>query len=1263
MAIDLPKRVDENIDRFNGRAWLLPHLLNWWDKGDERLFLLTGGPGTGKSMVMAWLAGFGPEPKDPTAQTQLTCMRKAMKAAHFCQAASRNITPQAFADNIANQLTGTVQEFGDALAATLAERVQIVGTAHANTAAPGASLTGNAIGRIDLGTLGDELSFDRAFTQPLTKLYASGHGEPMLLLVDALDEAQTYTGVTLPDLLSRLSDLPAEVRILATTRDEPRVLKFFHGIKPFDLIKDADPDVDDVRTYAEGRLANLAAVEEAKRKGFATRLALQAGGVFLFAAMVLDELLERPLIDLPDLATYPLPDGLSGLYHDFLTRELGKDEQRWFDLYEPLLGLIAVAQGGGLTTEQLTAIIGKDTRVALRASKQYLSGELPEGPFRPFHKSFADFLLEEEDNVDYHIDAGAMHARVTKFFAGKYGNNWLECDDRYALEYVTAHLMWRLHASGYVEQQVVEYLGGLLTDLRFLERKTAVLGIFSVLADISAACRTLGAHDTYGVKLAEIGKVLDSESHHLNNWKPSERPGYFVQQVLYRAERLRFSGIALQAAEILRQRKMSYLRLYWASGQPSRGLLRTLVGHRGKVWSIAVVPDGKRVISAGDDGTLRVWRFDTGEEERTMIAHAGRVRAVSVTLDGRYVVSAGADNTVKLWDINTGQLVRPPLEGHGCEVLAVVALIPDGLRIASGDAKGFLRIWDLQDDSKSQVIHAHSGEIRSLAVMADTRRLVSASSDRRVRIWSIENGELLETLEGDGATFRAVTVSSDQRLVFSAASDGSVKVWDLADGNDSDARMARSYRGHHGRVRCVALTDDGRYAISGGEDRLLKIWDTSEQADSDPVGTLQGHSGTVWAVATVPISSYIISGSEDGSIKIWDWSCFLTPQRPPADSSPVWPGHSRRVQAIAASADGSIVISGAQDGTIRYWNAHNQTQQNRTPSLTVIECHGHANEVTDLAIRRDDRLAISASRDKSLKVWNLADGSELRTLKGHRKAVSRVLFVPGENCAVSAADDGTVTLWNIDDGTKVVLHDHGARVLAMVAEPNTNRVISAGADGAIVVITIPSMGPSPSEPHQFTSPVVFREHKKAVLDVAVTSDGRLAVSASADGLLKVQVLARRDVGSQTQSYFQAPHSLVGHDGPVLGVAVTPNGKRAVSISSDNSVRVWDMSDLGSPEQAVLSRKCSLIGQVKRPIVIRVTTDNEKAVTISADGQMDVWDIRGGAAESEGQIKNVASVSLEHALTCLAVVSCGNRVVVGDRVGDVACFELVSEHSG
>ena len=77
----------------------------------------------------------------------------------------------------------------------------------------------------------------------------------------------------------------------------------------------------------------------------------------------------------------------------------------------------------------------------LRQCKQYLIGDLPNGPFRPFHKSFADFLLEDEGNADYHIDAKTTHARIADHYWGKTPESpdWTKCDD-YGLAHLAVHL-------------------------------------------------------------------------------------------------------------------------------------------------------------------------------------------------------------------------------------------------------------------------------------------------------------------------------------------------------------------------------------------------------------------------------------------------------------------------------------------------------------------------------------------------------------------------------------------------------------------------------------------------------------------------------------------------------------------------------------------------------------------------------------------------------------------------------------------------------
>jgi hypothetical protein len=437
MTIDLPRPIAEQIGGFRGRGWVLPELLRWWDTDNERILLLTGDPGTGKSMLLAWLAGFGPDPDAPAERIALARLRAAVHAAHFCRSSSRNITPLAFAESMANQLVQALPGFADALVQSLNDRVKIVGSAHAEVAAHCSTVSGVTIGRLEIGGLDAEAGFERTFVMPLKALPP---GPPLLLLVDALDEARADDTRTIVDLLSRLDDLPPRVRLLATSRDDPRVLKHYRGVPRLALDSEAAAGTDDIRRYVAERLAH-AGIPAAPAAAFADRLAERSRRVFLYAVMVLDELLTAGA-SAAALDSYALPEKLAGLYHGFLNRELGRDERRWFDTYEPLLGLIAVAQGNGLRTTQLSRIAGRDMREALRHCKQYLNGTLPEGPFRVFHKSFADFLLEpDEVDPDYRIDAAKWHGRIATHYLDAWrGGAGTEPDD-YGLGALCAHLV------------------------------------------------------------------------------------------------------------------------------------------------------------------------------------------------------------------------------------------------------------------------------------------------------------------------------------------------------------------------------------------------------------------------------------------------------------------------------------------------------------------------------------------------------------------------------------------------------------------------------------------------------------------------------------------------------------------------------------------------------------------------------------------------------------------------------------------------------
>src|SRR4030095_330130 len=239
-------------------------------------------------------------------------------------------------------------------------------------------------------------------------------------------------------LLAKDADLPQNVRFLMTSRDEPRVKEPFsnRNFRAFDLIEDAASSIHDVQLFAYERLAGL---REPTRTELALKISELAAGVFLYAYMALQQLMPNLSPDV-DVAALDLPKDLVDLYRRFLARELTADTNKWSQLYGPLLGILAVAQGEGLRRDLLELIIGEEeVTEALLKCKQYLTGDLPHGPFRIFHRSFVEFLLDKTKNLSRPLSAVAMHRRIVDYYWQTFHGDWSSCAT-YALTNLALHL-------------------------------------------------------------------------------------------------------------------------------------------------------------------------------------------------------------------------------------------------------------------------------------------------------------------------------------------------------------------------------------------------------------------------------------------------------------------------------------------------------------------------------------------------------------------------------------------------------------------------------------------------------------------------------------------------------------------------------------------------------------------------------------------------------------------------------------------------------
>jgi WD40 repeat protein len=283
-----------------------------------------------------------------------------------------------------------------------------------------------------------------------------------------------------------------------------------------------------------------------------------------------------------------------------------------------------------------------------------------------------------------------------------------------------------------------------------------------------------------------------------------------------------------------------------------------LAGHTAAVRAVAVSPDIKRIASAGEDTTVRLWDASSGKEIARLPGHKEMVHGLVFSPDGRALAYAG-DGELIVWDLTAGK-IRTKAKGAGGGPGAV-AFSPDGQRIAVVFGKGPVRLLDAvtgREEMRAQDILTSAG--LSLAYSPDGRRVAVAGERGVVGVWDLDGFEVRK-LKGHGGRVNSVAFSPDGTRLASAGEDGTILIQDVQSGKE-----LLVLKGHRGAVLSVCFSPDGRRLVSAGQDRALCVWDAD---DAKQLLTLTGHKDAVTCVAFSPDGRTIVSGSTDMTIRLW----------------------------------------------------------------------------------------------------------------------------------------------------------------------------------------------------------------------------------------------------------------------------------------------------------------------------------------------------------------------------------------------------------
>jgi WD40 repeat protein len=1143
----------ERRQGFVGRDWLLQKVRAWAaDPEAKQALLIEADFGVGKTAFLAKLLDHETETQTRV-EAEGDSKHEAgpgvpVVAQHFCRwEENAYLSPGRFVQSLAAQLKEELPAYRKALEDD------------------GATSLRESLNKAEAEPL---RAFQQAVVAPLAKIPAPATRR--LLVVDALDEALDHrpsggggTRYTIVDLLAKEArNLPPWLRLLATSRRRPEVVdplrQGFFSIE--EINAEEEGNLADIHNYVEARCQQEPLAAILSRAGLcasetAEVLQAKSGGKFLYAVRVLNDLASDAFTLENRQSLDDLPPGMDGFYEDTFNRRF--PEASDYNPVKPLLALLC-AQREPMGYGHLAAILKVSTdqiglwvqpledllRFQATPPSDRSSASGDEWRISFDHVSLEQWLTERSGGRIPRPRAG--HFGVNREEAEQKIHAWaqaeVEANRAHSSPYLVRHLAEHLR-----EEEHTEVLGPLLLNYPWLQARLEAAGINALLADF----QLLELSPAIAQLEVALGQAAHLLSYRGDGWNGSDQ---LASQLLARVPLLGTHD-ALQA---LRQQAINALhqtggaRPLTSSILGQKALLRTLIGHTGPVYALAVLGDG-RLASSSEDKSIRIWNPASGIRKVVLEGHTGGVTELIVLGDGRLASASSTrsqpalfswwdpftvpdDLDIRIWDTKTGSCTAV-LKGHTDGVTALASWV-DG-RLVSASSDSTIRLWDA-DGSWTVVAEGLTHNVTALAILGDGR-IASASSDATIRLWEPATGSCTTLPDEHKDRVTALAVLGDGRLV-SASSDSTIRLWDHA--SDSCSAV---FEGHKDKVTALAVLPDCRIA-SASSDCTIRLWNL----DGSWTVVVEGLTYEVTALAILG-DGRIASASSDGTIHVWD---------PAGSSSDDLEGHTGGATTLAILRDGRLASASStystvwdetfasstypHDTTIRLWDP--------TTCSCSFAFESYMQGVSAMAVLGDGRLAC-ASYDKAIRLWDPESNAFTAYLRGHSQAVNALMVLRNGQLA-TASSDTTIRIWDPATGfCTSVLTGHAGSVTAL-AVLGDGRLVSASEDTTIRLW----------HPASGFCTAVLEGHEDRVTALAVLGDGRLA-SASSDTTIRLWDPA---TGFCT--------ILMGHKQGVSALSALSDG-RLVSVSPDTTIRLWNLRLSGGSFDVLFVADAALLSLV------------------------------------------------------------------------------------
>ena len=562
-------------------------------------------------------------------------------------------------------------------------------------------------------------------------------------------------------------------------------------------------------------------------------------------------------------------------------------------------------------------------------------------------------------------------------------------------------------------------------------------------------------------------------------------------------------------------------------------------GHTGLITSICVSPDGKYILTASTEGTVKIW------DSRTLrLINTLRVNSFGVTSaayspadsDGvwrnKRIITASKDGCVREWDAESLEPLGV-LIGHNKTILNSAAYSPDGKRIMVLDyhAIQFFNAETYEPLGGIDIL------VQSAAFSPDGKRIV-ATRFNTAEIWDSESLEPLGELTEHTGNIQEAIFSPDGKRIVTASWDNTAKVWDAY-----SFKLRGTLKSHTGWVNSAAFSPDGKRIVTVSRDGTIRVWG----ADS---GSL---------LKTIECHAFKAVYSSDGNriIAMHGTSLFIYEANNYILKENVI-GKDNSVVSAVFSPDGTRILTTSQSGTVQKWDSENfdllgdaecyeSTSASYSPNGKRIITYGGSIlgaenfenfgilEGRSASYSPDCKHIITVSSD-TLMIWDAESFKPIGTRTCIGNVRSAVYSPDGKSIATTSSD--TIQIWDAESFKPLGRFRCGYEVRSAIYSPDSKSIVTTGLTDDFAKVW---------SSENFELLGTLKDHESFINSVAFSPDGTRIVTASYDKTVKIW-------GTKS---FDPLGTLIGHSSSVNSARYNSDGTLIITSSDDGTVKIWD----------------------------------------------------------------------------------------------------------